>query len=118
MSVEQLVMFEYTAHGPEHGRGLAARDGRGRLVLADAAGNPGTSMTNAVENAVWPARELLGLGREADVYLYAADDPVEPRSVWRVDLGIHGANFEIVREPDEDLKALVAALARARGEAA
>ena len=116
MIPQQLVMFEYTAHGPEHGRGLAARDSRGRLVLADAAGNPGTSMTNAVENAVWPARELLGLGPEAEVYLYAADDPVEPHSVWRVHLGIQGADFEIVRGPDDDLRSVVAALARARGD--
>jgi hypothetical protein len=116
MTVRQLVMFQYTAHGPEQGRGLAALDGRGRVMLADAAANPGTSITNAMENAIWPARELLGVGPDAEVYLYAADDPVQPRSVWRVTFDVRGATYSEVPHLDSELTDLSKALARARGE--
>ncbi|HEV2866183.1 MAG TPA: hypothetical protein VGX37_06680 [Allosphingosinicella sp.] len=85
------------------------------MVLTDAEDNPGTSMTNAIENAVGPARRQLDVDRDTEVFLWTPDDPVASDSVWQVSFTSHGADYAQVEEIDDDLAGAVDALRKARG---
>jgi hypothetical protein len=112
--VARLASFDFSGFGPERSRGLVARDLSGRILLTDAHDSAGTSLTNAIEGAVFPARQIVGAQRDAPVFLWTPDDPVRPDAVWRVTFGADGAGFEEV-EVDPDLGELKAALMQARG---
>src|SRR3954451_22157664 len=83
MTPRNVIVFPFAGYGPELSRGLAAVTSDGRLVLAEAAGNPGTSITNAIEAAADAALAMLNLDYEAtEVLQWTPDDPVVPNSVW------------------------------------
>jgi hypothetical protein len=115
MSVEQIAMFDYSGYGPERGRGLAARDSHSRVMLTDAANNPGTALINAIESGISSARTLFPVPQTEEVYFWSPDDPAEPDKVWKVTFDVHGAHFAAVANVDSELEQLVAALKRARG---
>ena len=116
MIPENFILFRFAGYGPELSHGLAARTADGRLVLAEAPSNPGTSLTNAIEVAVDTARQLLGLSEASEVLQWTPDDPMAPNSVWRVTLGDEGPTWTQVRsQDDKQLQGAVAALAKATG---
>lgn len=110
-----LFPLTFAGFGGSPSRGLVALDQRDRMVLTDAEDNPGTSMTNAIENAVGPARQQLGIEQQTEVFLWTPDDPVAPDSVWRVSFTSHGADFAQVENADDDLMGAVEALRKTRG---
>ena len=116
MIPQNVILFPFAGYGPELSRGLAAVTEDGRVVLADAAGNPGTSVTNAIETAADSALEMLGLGDDTTVLLWTPDDPVLPDSVWRVSFDIDGTSWDQVDATgDTRLSTAVGALRKAAG---
>lgn len=113
---KSISFLTFPGFGGQPSVGLAALDQQDRVILTDAEDNPGTSMTNAIENAVGPASRQLGVKPGSATYLWTPDDPVTPNSLWLVGFTTHGAEFKRVAfEGDDDLKGAVAALNKARG---
>jgi hypothetical protein len=81
-----VSLFKFPGYAPELSRGLAVRTQDCRLVLAEAADNRGTSLTNAIEVAVPIALRSLDLGKETKVYQWIPNDRAKPKAVWRIDL--------------------------------
>lgn len=86
MTPPNLVLFAFPGYGPDTSRGVAARTSDGRVLLAEAAGNPGTSITNAIETAVPMALRAVGVDESDDVevFQWTPDDPAKPNSLWRI----------------------------------
>jgi hypothetical protein len=115
MIPQNVILFRFAGYGPELSRGLAARTSDGRLVLSDAAANPGTSITNAIETATDTALKLVGLPQSSEILQYTPEDPVVPDSVWRVHFDEGGTRWEQVTSPDPVLLAAMSALRTAAG---
>jgi hypothetical protein len=86
-------------------------------VITDAASNPGTSVTNAVEVAVDTALNMVGLPSDAHVLQWTPCDPVVGDSVWEIGFGDDGPHWTQRFQPENDvplheaLEALRAAVA-------
>jgi hypothetical protein len=112
-----LALFPFPGYGPEVSRGLVVRTQRGRVILTEAASNPGTSVRNAIEAAVPMALRSIGLHPDyTDVFLWTPRDPIAGEALWRVDLsGDEPAWSSVDWRKDEDLRSGVNALIDARG---
>jgi hypothetical protein len=109
-----VSLFTFPGYAPELSRGLAVLTQDRRLVLAEAAGNRGTSLTNAIEAAVPIALRNLNLGEETKVYQWIPDDRAKPNAVWRIELDEGEPTWVAVEwEKDKPLTAAVEALRRA-----
>jgi hypothetical protein len=109
-----VSLFTFPGYGPELSRGLAVLTQDGRLVLAEAPGNPGTSLTNAIEAAVPTARRNLNLDEETEVFQWIPNDRAKPNAVWQIEFDEGEPTWMAVEwEKDKSLTAAVEALRRA-----
>ncbi len=112
MIPSNLILFRFPGFGPELSHGLAVKTRQGRIVMTDAASNPGTSMTNAIEMAVPMVLRTLDVDSSPpDVFQWTPRDPLKPDSVWRVQLVDSEPTWEAVDwSRDDDLTSAVDAL--------
>lgn len=89
---KQVTLFTFPGFGPAAGIAVAALTQDDKLVLADAEGNPGTSLTNGLPQAVQHAVRTLGYDDQpAAVYQWSAQDPTGGSRMWKLDVAIGGA---------------------------
>ena len=111
-----LVLFRFPGYAPELSHGVAAVTQDGRLVITDAASNPGTSVRNAIDTAVPMALRTVGRDEhDTRVYLWTPHDPLEPDALWEVHLGNQTEWRHVDWQRDKQLNGAVHALKRALG---
>jgi hypothetical protein len=113
-----LFPFSFPGFGPDLSRGLAVVTGDKRLVLAEAAGNPGTAVINALETALAAARTTFDVPEDSPVFYWEPDGADDGEAVWEVDVGEDEVTLAAVDwKNDVQLLGAVEALRAASGSA-
>ena len=113
-----LFPFSFPGFGPDLSRGLAAVTGDRRLVLAEAAGNPGTAVINALETARAAARATFDIPDVAAVYYWEPDGLDDGEALWEVGLEEDDVTLAAVDwHTDPQLQGAIEALRAASGTA-
>ena len=85
-------------------------------MVTDAAINPGTSVTNAIESALAAAMGVFDLDASTEAFEWTPNDPAVPNSLWRITFDDQGPVWERVEwEQDPHLRGATAALEVAAG---
>ena len=65
-----VAPFPFPGFGPDMSRGLAVLLDGGRVVLGEAPGNPGTSVSNAIETAIESATRTFELAEDTRLFYW------------------------------------------------
>ena len=79
-----LFPFSFPGFGPDLSRGLAAVTDDHRLILAEAAGNPGTAVISALETAIEAARAALDVPEGHPVFYWEPATTDSGEALWAV----------------------------------
>lgn len=113
-------LFRFPGYGPDLGHGLLVKTQEGRVLITEAATNPGVPLVDSISAGVEMAARMLGVDAAGlEVYVWTPDDPLEPDSLWNYESTEYGPGWsQVAWTDDPDLADGIAALRRAAGRKA